>query len=52
MPTAVELLRKFANFQGDGIRSVIRMRRMQEEARAVLKRIDQARARAKNKSPK
>ena len=37
---AVELLRQFADFNGAGIRGVVRMKRLQEDAKSLLEKLD------------
>lgn len=43
---AVELLREFANYQGVGMRGIVRMQRMQLQAITLLERIDRKKKKA------
>lgn len=47
---AVELLRQFATFSSSGLRGVVRMRRMQGDAVALIRKIDARKNRKKSPS--
>lgn len=46
---AIEMLREFATHQGTGFRGIIRMKRMQADAVALLAKIDKAKAKPRKK---
>ena len=48
---AVQLLREFANFSSTGFRGVVRMKRLQEEARELLAKMYRDSARKEKAQP-